>query len=52
MTTEKDYQRLSGDQRKGVGVLRVSVSWENEADLDRILGKALASGEKAGQKNG
>ncbi|HEC91312.1 MAG TPA: tetraacyldisaccharide 4'-kinase [Alphaproteobacteria bacterium] len=52
LTTEKDYQRLSPAQRGGIGVLRVSVAWENASDLERILAKVLSETMTDGGRNG
>ncbi len=48
LTTEKDYQRLSPEQRNGIDVLPISVAWENASDLDRILAGIIADGDRNG----
>jgi tetraacyldisaccharide 4'-kinase len=42
VTTAKDAARLSPGWRARVGVLRVSVAWEDEAALDAAITRALA----------
>ena len=37
ITTAKDWVRLAPEWRAEVGVLKVSVAWEDEAALDRLL---------------
>ncbi len=37
ITTTKDYVRVPAHQREAIGVLRMTVSWEDEAALVRLL---------------
>jgi tetraacyldisaccharide-1-P 4'-kinase len=38
VTTEKDYVRLTADQRRGVAVLKVAARFDDIGLLDRLLG--------------
>jgi len=39
VTTEKDIARLPADRRDGIEVVSISLRWENEAELNAMLGK-------------
>lgn len=41
VTTEKDAVRLSPDQRQQVDVLKISVVWQDEAEIDALLQRLL-----------
>ncbi len=43
LTTAKDFVRVPPPERDHVSILRVTVAWEDEAALDRILAPALGA---------
>lgn len=42
VTTAKDFVRIAPHQRESVGVLRISVTWDDEAALMEVLRPAMA----------
>ena len=41
LTTPKDMARLAADQRQGIAIAGVTLAWEDEAALERLLAQAV-----------